>query len=565
MELDRDGGIEQPVDQPAGRPSVKNSTANLTSGHWLGGVLTVGMMTVLSRILGLIRDIAMARLFGLTPVMDAFTIAFRVPNLARKLFGEGALATAFIPIFARELDSPRRDLAWQLASAVLGWLAIFLSLLVVLVEIGLGLWIWLFASTRETSLLIGLTAILFPYLILVCLASQVGAILNSVGHFKWPATVPVVLNITWLVGIACVSAWFRDAAIQAQVLAAAILISGLLQLAIQVPSLIAIGFRFHFDWQQVRPQVREIIATMLPVVLGLSITQINTFSDSMIAWSFSQPAGQTMSAMPLPGSPRYPLEAGAVSALYYGERMYQFPLGVFGVALSTAIFPLLARHAAAARWEELRQDLSLGMRLVIVIGVPASIALMVLAQPIARCLFERGEFGPAATLRTAQIIAAYGSGVWAYCGLLIIQRACYAIGDRDTPLKVGMLVIAINITLNLSLIWIVGERGLAFSTAACAVLQLGILISTIQRRLGQLDWPPLLTCMGKTLLASGVMAGTGILSVTFCGTQQSLSGKFAGLVIPCSIAGLVFLIAAWYLQIDELWILFRRRSLSSES
>ncbi len=527
-------------------------------GTWLSGMLIMSSMTVLSRILGLVRDIAMARLFGLSPVMDAFTIAFRIPNLSRKLFGEGALATSFIPIFARELVSKDRTTAWRLASAVLSWLTIFLSVAVVLGELGLLAWAHWGAVSHETLVLIELTAIMLPYLILICLASQVGAVLNSLGHFRWPATVPVVLNLVWLIGAWWITPWFADTTTKAQVLAVCILVSGVLQVLVQWPALRGVGFRFHGDWRSVGPQVREILAAMLPVVLGLSITQINTFFDSVIAWSFSHPVGDPTAVMPLPGSPHYPLAAGAVSALYYGERMYQFPLGVFGVALGTAIFPMLARHAARGEMEALKQDLSLGLRLVLVIGLPASAALMWLAHPVARCLFERGEFTPAATLRTAQIIAAYGSGVWAYCGILILQRGCYAMGDRLTPLRLGMISVVVNVALNLTLIWFFAECGLAMSTACCAMLQVAGLLWAIQRRLGPLDWGRLGSCAARTLLATAVMSAVG-LGLMVLGQQTGWwSGKLMGLAVPCLGASAAYLLAAWCLRLDEMWILLRR-------
>ena len=546
-----DANTNPPTDDVAPAPVSRSS-------HWLAGMLIMSSMTVLSRILGLVRDIAMAGLLGLSPVMDAFTIAFRVPNLSRKLFGEGALATSFIPIFARELITDDRHNAWRLASAVLGWLTVFLSGVVLVAEFGLLAWARWGAVSPETMVLIELTAIMLPYMILICLASQVGAVLNSLGHFRWPATVPVVLNLVWLLAVWWVIPWFADPAAKARVLAVCILISGVVQLLVQWPTLRGLGFRFQWSWQPVQSQVGEILSTMLPVVLGLSITQINTFCDSLLAWAFSSPAGDPHAVLPLPGSPAYPLAAGAVSALYYGERMYQFPLGVFGVALGTAIFPLLARHAARGETESLKQDLSLGLRLVMVIGVPASAALMWLAHPIARCLFERGEFTPTDSLRTAQIITAYGSGVWAYCGLLILQRGCYAIGDRMTPLRLGMISVVVNLGLNLTLIWFLAETGLAVSTACCAMLQVAGLLWAIQQRLGPWDWGRLRSCAVRTLLATVVMSAVGMGLIKLGDQTSWWSGKLLGLGVPCLGASVAYLAAAWCLKLDDLWILIRR-------
>lgn len=522
-------------------------------------MLVVSTMTVLSRILGLIRDVSMAKLFGLSPVMDAFTVAFRIPNLSRKLFGEGALATSFIPIFTRELQHEDRTQAWVLASAVLGWLTLFLSIVVMLGEWGLAWWSWQPGVSAETQILIELTALMLPYLVLICLASQVGAILNSLGHFRWPATVPVVLNLVWLIGVWWVAPLEISRETKASILGGCILISGVLQVLVQWPTLRSTGFRYQWEWHTVRPQVREILRTMIPVVLGLSITQINTFTDSVIAWSFSHPVGDVDALMPLPGSPKYPLAAGAVSALYYGERMYQFPLGVFGVALGTAIFPLLARHAARGEMDHLREDLSLGLRLVLVIGVPASAALIWLAYPIARCLFERGSFTPADTLRTAQIIAAYGSGVWAYCGLLILQRGCYAIGDRATPLKLGLLSVGVDLLLNMLLIWFLAEKGLAVTTSICAMLQVAGMVWAMQHRLGRFEWGPFQRTALRTVIATTIMSAAGLGLMYWCQQDARLSGKLLGLVVPCVGASLTYLLAAWLLKLDEFWMVFRKQ------
>ena len=553
-----DAEPKSPADQQQLEEIVPGLKSASRSGSWLAGMLVMSSMTVLSRILGLVRDIAMARLFGLSPVMDAFTIAFRIPNLSRKLFGEGALATAFIPIFARELITDDRLTAWRLASAVLGWLTAFLSATVLLGELCLLAWASWGQVSPETLDLIQLTAIMLPYMILICLASQVGAVLNSLGHFRWPALVPVVLNLVWLGGAWWITPWFSDTVQKAHVLAVCILASGVLQLLIQWPALHAIGFRYQWSWQAVQPQVREILTTTLPVVLGLSITQINTFSDSLIAWVFSHPAGDPTAVMSLPGDPNYPLAAGAVSALYYGERMYQFPLGVFGVALGTAIFPMLARHAARGEIESFKQDLSLGLRLVMVIGVPASAALVWLAHPVARCLFERGAFTPNDTIRTAHIIGVYGSGVWAYCGILILQRGCYALGDRSTPLRFGMISVAVNLGLNLTLIWFIAECGLALSTSCCAMLQVAGLLWAIQHRLGQLDWGQLGNCAARTLLATTFMTAVGLSLIALGQQTDWWSGKLMGLAIPCLGAAVAYLMAAWYLKLDDLWIVLRR-------
>jgi putative peptidoglycan lipid II flippase len=556
-------------------------TPNRREGHGFAvprlfsGLRVVASSTLLSRVLGLVRDVATAGLFGLGPVMDAFAFAFRIPNLTRRLFGEGALSAAFLPAFARELErssdlslraSDRQvgnlphDSAWQLASAVFALLAVLLGLVVLGGELLLWLLSYWFAGHAHTQLLLGLTAVMLPYALLICLAAQVTAVLHALGHFTWPALVPVALNVVWLATIWFVDPYFEpDREAQAYALAVCVVFAGVLQLGMQWPALRRCGFRFNFGWGKSWPAVKDVVRAMVPVTLGLSITQINTLLDSLIAWSFTRP--DTGAAfMPLPGGPRYPLEPGAVSALYYGERVYQFPLGVFGVALGTVLFPLLARHAARGEFDKLRHDLTLGLRLVIVIGLPASVGLVLVADPLARTLFQRGQFTALDAARTAKMVTAYGSGVWAYCAVPILYRAFYALGERAVTVRIGGLAVLVDFACNLTLIWPLAERGLAWSTALTAIFHVGLLLWFLQHRLGRLEWP----LLGRTALRAGL--ATVAMSIGCAATQQfvprgvSSGGRAIELLVPILAAVAVYFAAARLLRLDEFWMLFRRES-----
>src|SRR5262249_49004998 len=341
------------------------------------------------------REIVSARLFGLGPVWDAFSFAFLIPNLARRLFGEGALSAAFLPVFARQLENDREgrsQSAWQLASAVFALLAAVLTGLVLAGELVLWGLNFLVAGHAETQLVLGLTAVMLPYSLLICLAAQVTAVLDALGHFTWRALVPVVLNICWIATIWLVDPFFEpDRVAQVYALAVCIVLAGVLQLVLQWPPLYKLGFRFDRRWRKVAPAVCEMVRALLPMTIGLSITQINTLFDRVLAWTLTQPAGGS-AVLPLPFVLPHPLLPAAVSALYFGERVYQFPLGVFGVALGTVLFPLLSRHAARGELDRVRDDLSLGLRLVISIGLPASAGLMLIAEPLTSVLFEHGQF-----------------------------------------------------------------------------------------------------------------------------------------------------------------------------
>jgi putative peptidoglycan lipid II flippase len=524
------------------------------------GLRIVALSTLASRVLGMFREIASAKLFGLGPIWDAFSFAFLIPNLARRLFGEGALSAAFLPVFARQLEADtgtNPTSAWQLASAVFSLLAAVLTGLVLAGEFVIWGLAYVFAGHAETELMLGLTAVMLPYALLICLAAQVTAVLHALGNFTWPALVPVVLNVCWIASIWLVDPWFDpDRVAQIYALAGCIVAAGVLQLALQWPTLRKLGFHFDRRWQLVRPAVREIARAMLPVTLGLSITQINTVLDRLIAWTLTAPIEGAW-GMPLPWGLAYPLEAGAVSALYFGERVYQFPLGVFGVALGTVLFPLLSRHAARGELFRVRDDLSLGLRLVIAIGLPASAGLVLVAEPLTRLLYQHGDFTALDTARVAPILVAYGAGVWAYCAIPVLYRGFYAVGERKIPVQVGLIAIVLDLVLNFSLIWPWAERGLAASTAISAAIQVALLAWMIQSRVGRLDWRRLFVTAGKSLFATLAMGAVCVATFACFPAGSGRLHEAAALVVAIVLSAVTYFVAARIAGIDELRMLLR--------
>jgi putative peptidoglycan lipid II flippase len=250
------------------------------------------------------------------------------------------------------------------------------------------------------------------------------------------------------------------------------------------------------------------------------------------------------------------LDDGTASALYFGQRLYQFPLGVFGVALGTVLFPLLAAHAQRGELDRVRDDLTLGLRLVAAIGIPASAGLMLLARPLASLCFEYGEFDADDARQTAQMIAAYGAGVWAYCGLLIVQRGYYAIGDRLTPVRVGLAAVAFNLLMNVALIGPFGGSGLALGTAITSMVQVLTVTILYQQRVGRLDWPALFRTVFKTLVGTALMS----LACLFVGRQiEPLHlGRGASVLLPVTAAISTYCLAAWLLGLKEIGLLLRR-------
>lgn len=519
----------------------------------------VSLCTIVSRIFGLLRDQAMGTLFGAGEVLDSFTVAFRLPNLARVLLGEGALTTAFLPIVVEELNQRGRESAARVTWAVFVALSLTLCALVLVAEVGLGLLVSFVPLAEETRLLCRLTVLMLPYVILICLAAQLGAVLQALGRFMWPALVPVVLNVVWLTALWWViPVWWSDPIQQIQATAICVLIAGGLQLAFMVVVLWRCGFGYRADWRGSFGVVHRVAREMLPVVLGLSITQLNAVLDSFVAWGFAQPDGAGP-LMPLPGSPAYPLHVGTATALYLGQRLYQFPLGVFGVALGTVLYPLFARHAQRGDVGKLRSDLSLGVRLVLAIGLPASAGLMLVAHPLATLFFQYGKFDAAAARQTGDMILCYGSGVWAFCGLLILQRGFYAAGDRLTPMYVGLAAMILNIVLNLTLIWPLGGRGLALSTSLVAALQCVSTCLLLQRRIGALEWQGISWTAVRTIVAVIVMCGVCLLLTQAPATADGVAMRGIKLVLPLLAGGITFLGAAWLLRLREPWIVLNPR------
>lgn len=507
----------------------------------LAGLTATSLGTLASRLLGMCRDIATAALLGLSgnPVMDAFVIAFRIPNLIRRLFGEGALAASYLPVFAKDRGhSP--NAGWQLATSVFSLLAIVLAALVLVGELLLALIALQFDHDSRVALVAGLAAVMLPYTIFMCLAAQFAATLQALGRFAVAALVPTIMNICWLVAVLGVAPYFEpDRAAQAYTIAVAVLVSGLLQAGVLAVALRRAGFRIMLDFASTKSSLKLVIAGFLPTLLGLAIAQLNTLLDSGIAWLLSAPPDKAGPIAWLGDSLHYPMTQGATAAIYYGERMYQFPLGVLGIAVATVIFPRLNRHAARHDHRRVAADLTVGLRLVLLLGIPASAGLVLLAEPIARLLFQRGEFTADDAARAARMIAIYGLGVWAYCATSVVLRGYYALGDTRTPLRVGFRLLLLNLVLNATLIWPFAEAGLASSTSFVAALQIIFLIAILSRRLS-IGVGELLRTAFHTAVCTVVMAAAGALALFALPSGDSFPLRLARVALPLIVSAAAF-------------------------
>lgn len=457
----------------------------MEEGGFLRSARLISACTLLSRILGLVRDILCANIFGAKFEWDAFSIAFRIPNLFRRLFGEGALSAAFIPAFVHRLEHSGKDQAIRLLSVLATALVLFLSASVFFGY--LATFVLPAASpTPKMKLICGLLQVMLPYLVFICAAAILGAALNSLGHFFTPAFAPVLLNVVWigaLVGI--VPRLGLRGGIYA--VAAAILIGGFLEMAIMIPALAARKAlpKPRLDLQD--EGLREVGTAFFPVVFGLALVQINEVVDSIIA------------ELCVP-------EHGAVSALYYGNQLTQLPLAIIGTALATAVFPLFSTHIARRDSKAFAAAVQKALRVCLVMAIPASVGMVALAPQIIQMLFEHGRFDAEATRRAAGVLMFYASAVWCYSANQIQVRAFYAQKDTRTPVRVSASMVFLNLALNLILVWPLHEAGLALSTAFCGLLSFLILNRLLRRRYPALDLAPVLRTFAKSLGASILMA-----------------------------------------------------------
>lgn len=509
--------------------------------------LVTSLGTLLGRVLGLVRDMATAALFGMSqgPVLDALIVALRVPNLFRALLGEGAMASAYLPVFTAEKErSPAA--AWTLATVVFARLSWALAGVVVVGELGYALVWWFSPPGGDNRVLALLGAIMLPYALPVCLAVQLSATLNALGRFALPAIVPVLFNLCWLAAIWLIAPrWPDSPTTQAAAVAVAVVISGVLQVVAQAPALRRQGFRFDYRPAAVAEPLSDLSRRFLPLLLGAAAVQVNTFLDSMIAWGLSD-GGNPESRIAWLGGIRPPLNQGAAAAIYFGERMYWLPLGLLGLAVATAIFPRFSRHAAERRPDRLASDLTAAIRLVLVLAAPAAVALVLFAAPLTRLLFERGAFSTADSVRAARVVMAYGFGVPAFCALPIILRGYYAMGRTQTPSILAAIMVLLNLLLNLALVWPLAEAGLAASTSVCATLQAVLLLVVFSRTVSRIDGRRLVAAMCRTAAAVGLMTVVGAATMRGLAgwnEQQGLPARAIALFVPLSVATGAYLAA----------------------
>jgi putative peptidoglycan lipid II flippase len=578
--------IEQPVAACSPHEAAIPDAAHArpTGGGFVGHAIVVSALTFVSRITGLVRDAVLAAAFGLGPISDAFFIGFLVPNLFRRLFGEGALSAAFIPHYS-ELLKKDRDLARGFATLCLTLLTVVLMAFTLIGE----LLLWLVLRSRRwgehTLLAIELTMLMLPYMPLICLVALIGGVLQVHRRFGAPAAAPVVLNVvmilaavwaTWDLSLGSAGAGGDGDAVELRwavvVVSFSVLVAGVLQLAWQAAAMFGVAPpRFRFAGTG--PTLRSMLVMMLPMLIGLAVFQINAFMDSAIAFALSNRGDEDQQLRILGRSVDYPMSAGAVAALQWSQRLYQFPLGVFGIAIATAIFPALAaaaprgdadgdtRGGVAALREEFARILRQGLRLTMFIGLPAGVGIILLRLPIARAVYERGAFTFDDAERVAFILAGYSASIWAYSMTHVLTRAFYAFKDARTPLKISVVMVGFNLTLNLILIWPLGAAGLAWSTAISAAGQVVLLLLAIRRKVESPVDGYVLRGWGRTAaltLAMAAVLGPAVWLIDIPSLDRLSSALWLAVLVVIGAA--ICLGGAWATGAEELaWLKRRRR------
>ncbi len=511
------------------------------------GFRQIAFLTTLSRVLGMVRDMAFAHFFGAGWLMTAWTMGFKVPNLARRLFGEGAASASFIPVYSEQLHHNPKD-ANRLACTVVTVIFVILAAIVVIGQLTIWTWYWLFETRTGPRLGLALCSIMLPYMIFVCIVAILAGILNVHRHFAAPAAAPIVLNICIIGGI-LFSGWALKLKAEQQVffIALAVLLAGLAQIAIQLGPLRRHGVSLRPAWDIHSQAFRKIIIMMGPMIIGLTVTQINTLADDIIALSFMNEQGD-------------PLTYGAPSYLYYAQRLYQFPLGVLGISLATAIFPVMSSDAARKDFNALTNTISQGVKTAMFVAVPATAGIFLIAKPLVSAIFEHGQFTSADTPVVAYTLSFYAVGLSGYFWQLITARAYYSLQDSKTPMFSAIVAVCVNVVLNLTLIWFMGTAGLALSTALCAYLQVAILLTGLRRRFGRSILTGLPLTLAKTLAATAVMTGvcTGIiLAMAKLPADRFFNVLRLAAVVPAAVV--VYAAAARLLGTEELSLLTGRK------
>ncbi|HYB96189.1 MAG TPA: murein biosynthesis integral membrane protein MurJ [Vicinamibacterales bacterium] len=498
-----------------------------------------GLATITSRILGLVREQVMAYYFGASDANDAFRVASRIPNLVRDLFAEGAMSAAFIPTFTRQLTQHGRERAFAVANSVINALLLVTGAIVLLGVLFADPLVRIYASEfadvpGKIELTIFLARIAFPFLTLVAVAAVLMGMLNSLGHFFVPALSPAMFNVAGIAMMLALIPLAPSLGLQPiTIVAIATLVGGVGQLAIQWPPLRREGFRYRpiLDFRD--EGLRRVLLLMGPGTIGMAATQINVFVNTVLA------TGEG---------------TGAVSWLDFAFRLMYLPIGLFGVSIATAATPAISRMVAQRNFSQIRRTLANALGLMLFLNLPASIGLIVLAQPIVAVIFEHGEFTAADTAATAAALQLYAIGLVGYSIVRIISPTFYALGRSRVPVIVSAASVVVNVVLNVALVRYMGYRGLALGTSLTAIINASVQLFLLRREIHGLEGARVATSFARVVIASLVM---GAVTMAAHATMldvvpgDALAAQVVRLLITIAIALIVLVSAAQLLRIRE--------------
>ena len=519
--------------------------------HLMKAAAVVGIMTLVGRILGLFRDIVSAKTFGTSWQYDAFLYAFMLPNLFRRIVGEGGLTSAFIPVYNEIGAKVSQEEAFRFTNITVTFLACVLFVFVLAVEGVLALLLGIGFHSPTVMLTLDLSRVLFPYIWFISLYAIGMGVLNSHRHFFAPSLGGPILDLVWIAGVLWVPGWAAGGYIERiRWLSYVILFAGFLHVAVEVPPLLRIGFRFRWVWDAGYAWLKKVWHLLLPVTLSFAVVQINITVDMTLGMLIGP---------------------GANSSLWYGNRLMQFPLGIFALAMGTALLPMMSQQIARGEKDASRKTLSFALRSIFFIILPSSVGLIVLREPIMRALFQRGEFNAVSTARSAAVLLGYTIGLFAFAGQKIMNSGYYAAHDSKTPMRTAIIALLSNIVLNLILMVPFKEAGLAIATSISGIIQFAQLIYYYPKKVGEFPLREVLFSFLRILLASVVMGfvcyGCWQLFKSWIpgkGTRVQLVQVFGSILIA-TVAYLGFCFVFRVPEVKEAFAWFRKkRKLASD-
>jgi len=485
------------------------------------GAMAAATMT--SRVLGMVREMVYASFMGNSAVASAFTLAFQVPNLFRRLLGEGALTAAFIPLFKeKEVQEGPKEM-WRTANAVICALMLAAGAVTVLAVAGISLFLLIKKPAADTLLMLQLMRLMFPYVLLVCLAAVLIGMANARGHFFVPSLGAAVLNIVMIASVIFLAPRMGET-LETQIfgLAIGVLVAGVAQAFFQLPTLSREGYAFEWVSPWKDPTVREVALKMLPGSIGVAAFQINV----LLTQSFS-----------------FWFDPTIVSTFNYSVRLMELPQGMFGISLATYLLPTLAGMAAAKKYPEFRQTLEQGLSTLAFANLFAAAMSIALAVPIVRLLFERGQFTPEATYRVAMALACLAPGLLLFSMNNILARAFFALKDIQTPMKISVLCLVLNLVFAFWMVQRSREAGLAAANSLSAGINTFLLLYALRRKLARLDTAQLkrtLCVLLPAAVAAGLSASFLFQAFEFRFGHATLILRVTGVFLPAAIAGLLY-------------------------